>query len=80
MPWFPLFLLCLYYQNTVYHISKRLRIAAAFALAIFSGKNIFIIYNSEKPAGFSELLFHERGRREKLHLIKQQPFFVTAFL
>ena len=46
----------------------------------FQRKNIFIICNSEKPAGFSELLFHERGRREKLHLIKQQPFFVTAFL
>jgi hypothetical protein len=36
-------------------------IAAACALAINSGKFIFYICSSEKPAGFSELLFHEKG-------------------
>ena len=40
---------------------------AAFALRIFSGIGFFI-RDSEKPAGFSESLFHRRGRKGKRHL------------
>ena len=38
-----------------------------FALALISGKNIFIC-SSETPAGVSELLFHELGRGGKRQL------------
>ena len=42
--------------------------ASACALAIISGKNIFIC-SSETPAGVSELLFHGRGRNGKRQLV-----------
>ena len=42
--------------------------AAACALAMFSGKSIFIC-SSETPAGVSELLFHGRGRNGKRKLV-----------
>jgi hypothetical protein len=39
--------------------------AAACALAMFSGKIIIIICGSETPVGVSEPLFHSWGRKEK---------------
>ena len=43
---------------------RRLEMAAACALAIFSGK-IILTCGSETPAGVSEPLFHEKGPNRK---------------
>ena len=49
--------------------------AAACALAMFSGKSIFIC-SSETPAGVSELLFHGRGRSVERYLLPKSAIRV----
>ena len=52
---------------------------SAYALSINSG-SYSLFCKKEKPAGFSFLLFHEKGRKEKLlqlHFVRQPFPFVT---
>ena len=49
--------------------------AAACALAMFSGKSIFIC-SSETLAGVSELLFHGRGRSVERYLLQKSAIRV----
>ena len=53
----------------------RFGMAAACALAMFSGKSIFIC-SSETPAGVSELLFHGRGRSVERYLLQKSAIRV----
>ena len=48
---------------------------SAYALSINSG-SYSLFCKKEKPVGFSFLLFHEKGRKEKLlqlHFVRQLP-------
>ena len=54
---------------------------SAYALSINSG-SYSLFCKKEKPAGFSFLLFHEKGRKEKLLQLYfvRQPFpFLSPF-
>ena len=54
---------------------------SAYALSINSG-SYSLFCKKEKPAGFSFLLFHEKGRKEKLlqlHFVRQPFPFLSPF-
>lgn len=54
---------------------------SAYALSINSGR-YSLFCKKEKPVGFSFLLFHEKGRKEKLLQLNfvRQPFpFLSPF-
>ena len=54
---------------------------SAYALSMNSG-SYSLFCKKEKPAGFSFLLFHEKGRKEKLlqlHFVRQPFPFLSPF-
>ena len=54
---------------------------SAYALSI-NGGSYSLFCKKEKPAGFSFLLFHEKGRKEKLlqlHFVHQPFPFLSPF-
>ena len=54
---------------------------SAYALSI-NGGSYSLFCKKEKPAGFSFLLFHEKGRKEKLlqlHFVRQPFPFLSPF-
>ncbi len=54
---------------------------SAYALSINSG-SYSLFCKKEKPAGFSFLLFHEKGQKEKLlqlHFVRQPFPFLSPF-
>ena len=61
--------------------TERSKMAAACALAIFSGKNIFIVRDSGTPAGVPLSLFSQEGsQRETAALLRTDRLFSAAAL